>query len=179
MHVLYYWSHCIGRALLQQHCDESYAFFGRPGQCASLPKCHNIDTHKTSALLLVACGIRRHDVSARALEISLDRAAILFAFWFIMTKHAVMSFRWALLLLSRIVRSASLMWKFRSRNSVVTRLRTRWYGVRNPARSRELFVLRIARIGSGGPTHSSIQWIPGLFPGVKAAGAWCWLFTSI
>ena len=59
-----------------------------------------------------------------------------------------------------------------------TRQRTVRYGVWIPKGARHLSPLRTFRPALG-PTKPPIQWVPLLFPGGKAAGAWCWPFASI
>ena len=61
--------------------------------------------------------------------------------------------------------------------SVFRNAQWKWSGVRIPTWAR-YFVLLETSIKCLGPTKTPNQWLPGLFPWGKAAGARCWLLSS-
>ena len=56
-------------------------------------------------------------------------------------------------------------------NGVVTGLRAERSGVRITLGTKDIAVFENIQTGRG-PTHPPVYWVPGLFPGGKAAGAW-------
>jgi hypothetical protein len=48
----------------------------------------------------------------------------------------------------------------------------------NPGRGRRFFSSLKPYRPALGPTQTAFQWVPGLLRGGKAAGAWCWPFSS-